>query len=94
MAKPYFVYMLECRDGRLYTGITTDLQRRLAEHRGGRRGARFTRSHPPQRLVASRQVDSRSTALKLEAALKRLDRSGKLAWVAQHPDTEPADANA
>jgi len=94
MSKPYFVYMLECRGGRLYTGITTDLQRRLAEHRDGRRGARFTRSNPPRQLVAFQQVESRSTALKLEAALKRLDKSGKLDWIAQHPGSQPVDVTA
>ena len=94
MSKPYFVYMLECRGGRLYTGITTDLQRRLTEHRDGRRGARFTRSHPPRKLVASQQVDSRSTALKLEAALKRLDKTGKLNWIAQHAPAELAATTA
>lgn len=76
--------MLECRGGRLYTGITTDLERRLAEHREGKRGARFTRAHPPSKLVASKQVSDRSEALKLEAALKRLSRANKLEWVVQH----------
>ncbi|MGH8127346.1 MAG: GIY-YIG nuclease family protein [Gammaproteobacteria bacterium] len=81
---PWFVYILECRGGRLYTGITTDVGRRMAEHRGGRRGARFTRAHPPGKLYALARVKDRSEALKLEAALKRLRRSQKLAWAAQH----------
>lgn len=83
-AQAYFVYVLECRGGRLYTGITTDVERRLAEHRDGRRGARFTRAHPPAALRASVQVTDRSEALKLEAALKRLPRARKLEWIAQH----------
>ncbi|MGH7193124.1 MAG: GIY-YIG nuclease family protein [Candidatus Saccharimonadales bacterium] len=82
--QPYYVYILECRGGRLYTGITTDIERRLAEHRDGRRGARFTRAHPPAALRASLRVANRSEALKLEAALKRLPRVRKLEWVAQH----------
>ncbi|HET7649847.1 MAG TPA: GIY-YIG nuclease family protein [Gammaproteobacteria bacterium] len=84
IARPYFVYILECRGGRLYTGITTDLARRLDEHRGGRRGARFTRAHPPAILLAAQRVSNRSEALKLEAVIKRLPRAHKLEWVAQH----------
>lgn len=81
----WFVYMLECRGGRLYTGITTDVERRMAEHRDGRRGARFTRAHPPGELRAVARVANRSEALKLEAALKRLRRPQKIAWAAaQH----------
>ena len=81
---PYYVYMLECRGGRLYTGITTDIERRFAEHRAGRKGARFTRAHPPAKLLAATGAANRSEALKLEAALKRLRRAGKLAWARQH----------
>ncbi|MGA7966303.1 MAG: GIY-YIG nuclease family protein [Gammaproteobacteria bacterium] len=82
--KLWFVYMLECRGGRLYTGITTDIERRMTEHRGGRRGARFTRAHPPGKLCAVARVTTRSEALKLEAALKRLRRPQKIVWAAQH----------
>ncbi len=78
--RPYYVYLLECRGGRLYTGITTDLARRLKEHRGGARGAKFTRAHPPAKLLAARRVPGRSAALRLEAALKKLRRARKLAW--------------
>ncbi len=84
MEQVWFVYMLECRGGRLYTGVTTDVERRMTEHQGGRRGARFTRAHPPAKLCAVVRVTSRSEALKLEAALKRLRRPRKLAWAAQH----------
>ena len=82
MAKLYYVYLLECRGGRLYTGITTDIERRLAEHRGGRRGARFTRAHPPVKLLAACRAGTRSAALRLEAALKRLKPAEKLRWAA------------
>ncbi|HET7921570.1 MAG TPA: GIY-YIG nuclease family protein [Gammaproteobacteria bacterium] len=82
---PYYVYLLECRGGRLYAGITTDVTRRLREHgAAGRRGARFTRAHPPARLLATQAVAGRSEALKLEAELKRLSRSAKLQWAANH----------
>jgi putative endonuclease len=84
MEQVWFVYMLECRGGRLYTGVTTDVERRMAEHHGGRRGARFTRAHPPAKLCAVVRVTGRSEALKLEAALKRLRRPRKLVWAAQH----------
>lgn len=80
----WFVYMLECRGGRLYTGITTDPERRFSEHRGGTRGARFTRAHPPSALRAVARVADRGRALKLEAELKRLPRIRKLEWAARH----------
>lgn len=82
MSKAYFVYLLECRGGRIYTGITTDVARRLKEHRGGRRGARFTRAHPPARLLAVKKVAGRPAALKLEAALKQLSHLQKQRWAA------------
>ncbi len=76
--------MLECRDGRLYTGITTDIQRRLTEHNTGLKGARFTRANPPKRLLAAQQVKDRSAALKLEASLKKLKRPQKQQWAVEN----------
>lgn len=73
----WFVYMLECRDGSLYTGATVDLERRLATHLRGK-GAAYTRSRLPLRLVWSEAVADRSAALRREAALKRLSRGAKL----------------
>ncbi|MGH8292584.1 MAG: GIY-YIG nuclease family protein [Gammaproteobacteria bacterium] len=81
-ARHWFVYLLECRGGRLYAGITTDVERRLREHRAGNRGARYTRAHPPLRLVVAVPVASRSAALRLEAAIRRLRRAQKLRWAA------------
>ena len=81
-ARQYYVYVLECRGGRLYAGITTDLERRLHEHRAGKRGARFTRAYPPVTLVAAVRVASRPAALRLEAAIRRLRRAQKLRWAA------------
>lgn len=78
--KPYYVYLLECRGGRLYAGITTDVERRLREHRGASKGARFTRAHPPVKLVATVRVASRSAALRLEASIRKLRRPQKLRW--------------
>jgi len=80
--------MLECRGGRLYIGITTDIGRRLTEHWAGRKGARFTRANPPAKLLAVRQVPDRSTALKLEAALKKLRRLQKLHWAVENQTLE------
>lgn len=87
MTHPYFVYMLECRGNRIYTGITTDLARRFEEHRGKKPGARFTRAHPPTRLLAAVEAGTRAEALRLEASLKRLTRARKLAWAAEHAVT-------
>ena len=73
----WHLYLLECEDGSLYTGISTDVDRRFAEHLNGK-GARYTRSHPPRRLLASAPVGSRSEALKAELGLKALPKSEKL----------------
>lgn len=75
---PAFVYLLRCRDGSLYCGWTDDLERRLATHNAGK-GARYTRSRKPVRLVWSEELADRSAALKREIAIKRLTRTQKLA---------------
>jgi putative endonuclease len=74
------VYVLRCRDGSLYTGVTNDLQRRLAVHNSGR-GSRYTRSRRPVALVYSEKAADRGAALRREAELKRLKRAEKLAVV-------------
>jgi putative endonuclease len=74
------VYLLRCRDGSLYTGITNDLARRLAAHRAGKASA-YTRSRGPVRLVYREPVADRSAALRREAAIKRLRREDKLALI-------------
>ncbi len=94
MTKSYYVYMLECRGGLLYIGITTDIRRRMTEHHEGRIGARFTRANPPARLLAVRQVAGRPAALKLEAALKKLRRPQKLHWADEHPLRETVSTAA
>jgi putative endonuclease len=76
----YCVYILECRDRSLYTGITTDLKRRLAEHKRGK-GAHYTASHPPRRIVYREKQPTRGAALKREAEIKRLTRAEKLALI-------------
>lgn len=74
----YYIYMISCEDSTIYTGITTDPQRRLAEHGGyGGRGAKYTRSHKPEKLLALWSCDDRSAALKLEYRIKQLKRPQK-----------------
>jgi putative endonuclease len=75
------VYLLRCRDGSLYAGVTNDLARRLERHAEGK-GARYTRSRLPVALVYEERASGRGAALRREAELKRLDRAGKLALVA------------
>jgi predicted GIY-YIG superfamily endonuclease len=72
------VYLLRCGDGTLYTGMTNDLEKRLAAHSAGR-GARYTRGRGPLTVVHVEKKRTRSAALRREAALKRLDRRQKLA---------------
>ena len=79
---PWRVYMVACADGSLYTGITTDLVRRLAEHNSGRGGARYTRPRRPVHLVYSERAASRSAAAKREYRIKRLSAAGKKALIA------------
>lgn len=78
----YFVYLLECADGTIYTGITTDLSRRLAEHRRGL-GGRYTRSRQAKRIVYSEKHQDRSSALRREAEIKRWPRPRKIALAGQ-----------
>ncbi len=73
----WHVYIIECKDSKLYTGITTDIDRRVTEHNSGH-GGRFTRYRKPVNLVYSQQVLNRSNALKKEAEIKKLKRSEKL----------------
>ena len=76
----YFVYILECCDGSLYTGITTDLKRRLAEHRAGK-GGHFTRSRKVLSMVFTEEHPNRSSALKREAEIKRWRKAKKLSLI-------------
>jgi len=80
----WVLYLIECRDGTLYAGITTDLERRFAQHMAGT-GARYTRSHPPTRVMASMAFADRSSASKAEAALKKLPRAKKAAYFGTAP---------
>lgn len=85
--KPWFVYLIECVDGSLYTGVAVDVEKRYAEHAAGK-GARYTRSHPPARLLARFPHPDRSSALKAEYAIKQLSAGEKRALALQgNPET-------
>ncbi len=73
----WIVYMLECADHSLYTGITTNLERRLAEHAAGK-GAKYTKGRGPFRLVYSETYEGRAEASKRETAIKSMGRGKKL----------------
>jgi putative endonuclease len=75
------VYILLCGDDTLYTGVTTDMARRLREHNSPARGAKYTRCRQPVRLVYTEQVNCRQEACRREVQIKRLRRTGKLALV-------------
>lgn len=77
----WLLYLLECENGRYYAGITTDLERRFAEHVFGI-GARYTRANPPSRVVAVMEFADRSSASRAEAALKKLPRAAKVEFFA------------
>ncbi|HEV2540981.1 MAG TPA: GIY-YIG nuclease family protein [Frateuria sp.] len=83
------LYLIECANGAWYAGITNDLQRRYEAHASGR-GARYTRANPPRRLVGWRSCADRPSALRAEAAIKRLPRGCKLAYLEQDGPPPPA----
>ncbi len=76
----YFVYILECEGGTLYTGITTDVTRRFEEHVAGK-AAHYTSAYKPVKVVYSEEQPNRSSALKREAEIKKLSRAEKLELV-------------
>lgn len=82
----WFLYVVECSDGTLYAGITTEIERRLQEHNTSAKGARYTRARRPVRLLQEAEFESRSQASKAEYYFKRLTRTRKEEWV-----TEPFD---
>lgn len=81
--KPWFLYVLECSDGSLYTGITVDVEKRFAVHLSGK-GARYTRSRPPLRILAVTQHEDRSGASRAEHAVKKLALEKKRIFCAEN----------
>jgi len=77
---PWHVYIIECKDGKLYTGITNNLERRIRAHNSGN-GGRFTKYRAPIKLQYAENCLSKSEALKREAQIKRMERSQKLTLI-------------
>ena len=84
MAKAWYVYLVECTDGSLYTGVAVDVAKRYALHVAGK-GARYTRSHPPQRLVAIIEYADRSAACQAEYLVKQMTTAGKRELCRRYP---------
>ena len=73
----WYIYILECKGGCLYTGITNSLQKRLAAHKSGK-GAKYTKAHPPLRIIYTEELPDKNSALKRELQIKKLKHSEKL----------------
>lgn len=78
----YHIYILKCADDTLYTGVTTDLDRRIKEHNTSKLGAKYTSARRPVKLVYSRKFANRSKAQKEESKIKKLTRNEKLELIA------------
>lgn len=76
----YFVYILSCNDGSLYTGITNDIENRMKVHESGK-GSKYVRARSPFRLVYSEEVENKSVALKREFEIKKMRREDKLQMI-------------
>ena len=83
----WYLYILRCKDDSLYTGITTDVEKRLDAHRAGR-GAKYTRGRAPLELVYRETCGGHSAALKREAQIKKLSREQKQVLIASEKITE------
>lgn len=88
MDKTWYVYILQCGDGTLYTGITDDVQRRLQMHRSGK-GAKYTRGRQPLELRYQETCGTHSDALRREAQIKKLTRTEKLQLIRETARCEP-----
>src|ERR1041384_7939969 len=89
MTRSWWLYLLACRDGRTYVGIATDVAARFAAHCAGK-GAKFTRSNRPVRVLGARAFANKSEALKAEARLKKLARPARGAWALEN-EPRPED---
>lgn len=79
--KPWYLYMLECVGGSIYTGITTDVQARFAAHQAGK-GAKYTRANPPVSILKIVEFEGRSEASKFEHKIKQLSPTAKRRFIA------------
>jgi len=87
----WWLYLIECSNGSYYAGITTDVARRFAQHLTGK-GAKYTRSFPPRRLLGARAYPDRASASRAEHAIRKLARSAKCAFVAEAAVSPDVDA--
>ena len=87
----YYIYMLRCEGGELYTGITTDPDRRFSEHCSGAKGAKYTKTHRPVSFAGVWEAGDRSTASRMEHGLKRLSRADKERIVSGELDLPDGD---
>ncbi len=85
MQQVWYVYVLRCNDDTLYTGVTTDLGRRIKEHNGSDLGAKYTRARRPVSLAYSEEFPDRASACAREAAIKKLTKAQKLALLGLSP---------
>ncbi len=85
--KMYYVYILRCENNLLYTGITTDVQRRFNEHKNGLKGAKYTKIHKPLGVEAVWETKSKNDALKLEYRIKQLPKKEKEDLIANGTST-------
>ena len=91
MAASWWVYIIRCGDGSLYTGIATDIARRFLEHESqGPKGAKYTRGKLPLELVYQKEIGNRSHATKEELRIKSLSRRQKMALITEGADCEEA----
>jgi putative endonuclease len=81
----HFVYIVQCKDGTLYTGWTTDVESRVCAHNDGA-GAKYTKGRGPVTLLHTEAFESKSDALRREMAIKKLSRNEKLALTGKRPD--------
>ncbi len=85
MEKKWYVYILRCRDGTLYTGLTDDLTKRLAAHNSGK-GAKYTRGRGPVAMVYSEELPTATAARRREYEIKQLPRAKKLSLIENAPE--------
>jgi putative endonuclease len=83
----WYLYLIRCHDGSLYTGISTDIARRFAQHQGkGRGGSKYLKGRGPLTLVFEQKLGSKNLALKIERQVKKLSRERKEKLIGQHLD--------
>jgi putative endonuclease len=85
--KPWYVYILECHDESLYTGITNDLKKRMDTHKSGK-GSKYVKAKGFKQILHAIEVKDKSEAAKMEYKIKQLERNDKITFFMQHPDQQ------